>query len=330
MTELITSTVEKWLTSLNKSPNTRRMHSHAINVFTSWLDTQATDAEIESLNVALLMDYVEFLQKERRDPPLGDNTIRSYIGVVLRWLQWLVDQQYLDGIQSEEGRLAPHAVRGQLYEVIGKEALAEELAQPMPDLRRLGGYYELQRQQYVARVGNEPDDSTDPKARRDYLNIMRNRSLVALLFSTDIWVSDVLTLTAQSITNRGQVTTQAVIKARGGEHTIYLNDLSRLWMAEYLAVREEWYSDSVDVFISHGPKADGKRMSVRSVERVIKEAGAWLADQRAKEGADPVEIAALRALAPNMIRRFVLQTMAETIVRPRIELDLSDALSASQ
>lgn len=328
MTELITSTVEKWLTSLEiKSLNTRRMHSHAINVFTSWLDTQAPGAGLDSLNVALLKDYVEFLQKERRDPPLGYNTIRSYIGVVVRWLQWLVDEQYLDGIPAEEGRVAPHAVRGQLYKIVDEDTPRDEPEQPTPDLRRLGAYYELQRQHYLVRFDGAPNGITDPKARRDYLNIMRNRSLVALLFSTDLWISDVLHLTVQSIS--GQVTTQAVIEARDKEHTMYLNDLARVWIAEYLAAREPWYSEAVDVFISHGPKADGKRMSVRSAQRVINEAGAWLADQRAREGADPEELAVLRALAPNTIRRFVLQTLAETIVRPRIELDLSDVLSTS-
>jgi site-specific recombinase XerD len=65
------------------------------------------------------------------------------------------------------------------------------------------------------------------------------------------------------------------------------------------------------LFISHGPKANGKQMSAVSAWRVVKEAALWLSDVRAQEGADSDELQRLRAISPHSLRHFLAQALLD-------------------
>lgn len=278
----ICDTKDEWLATLSTKnhPNTIKSHAHLIKLFCSWVIQQPN----ETLDLSLLKAFVSYLQNERR---IGYETLRGYIGILVRWLMWISTSDYKCYI-SDDQLFKPNGVRAILYSLMNTPE--PRVDRPIPDLRRLPAYYEVDRQQFRGKDGVQ-QLIVDAKHRRVYLTTLRNRALLAALFSSGARLSKVLALRSDQLDTPD----------------LRLNNLAYQWIREYLTARQPWYPTIQPIFISHGPRGEGEILSADAAERAVKIAAFWLADRRADEGADPEEVAQLRLVSAETIRRFLAQ-----------------------
>ena len=307
-----------------RSGRTVTAHDAAIAAFLRWLDERALPPPVSALPATLFEEYVEYLRDEHLPlqaarhaaatgaaptAPLKHSTIRAYISVLTRWLGWLVDHTELDRLVDGRGRtITSVQLRERLERMI--EQRRPLVAPRMPDLRRLPAYFDGQLRVFTAKNGVPTGDR--PALRRAYLNLLRNRALIAVLFASGGRISEVLSITTADVYRGGRVPGRVPIQGKGRKRRdLRLDDLAREWVRGYLEERAAGYPSAAALFISHGPKADGKRLSVVSAWRAVKEAAAWLAEQRMAEGAPDEEVAALRDVSPHGLRHFLAQALLD-------------------
>lgn len=320
----INEAIADWLALIHdtRDADTEQAYTYALRAFQRWLITQPVEAELAALQAPLLEQYVAYL-KDRR---LADRTRHQYVDVLLRWISALVDQGELPGIPNSRGRLiAPAGLRDQLLRHLPRPQPA--VAPRMPDLRRLPAYYvELATQFLQARHGQIPQ-ANEPAAQRTYLNLLRNQALIGVLFSTGGRVNEVLDLNASHVQRAGAIVDAVEITGKGRKkRMLYLGPEVRDAIRSYLAVRQSAFPGTAPLFLSHGPRAKGQRLSDISAWRIVKEAADALADLRMTEGADAAEIKALRALSPHSLRHFFAQSMLDEGAEYR---DIASALGHS-
>jgi integrase/recombinase XerD len=144
------------------------------------------------------------------------------------------------------------------------------------------------------------------------LNLLRNRAFVALLFASGGRVAEVLSITTSDARHGAGINYRIQILGKGRKRrALRVDDLARSWIAAYLDARSSVYPTATALFISHGPKANGKQMSAVSAWRVVKEAALWLSDVRAREGADNEELQRLQAISPHSLRHFLAQALLD-------------------
>lgn len=328
---MLDSTFETWrdhfiadLTDSRRSRTTIRAHAATITAFLHWLAEEPDPPSATALPSAVFEHYVEYLRDSRVSlhatrriaagqpvdiQPLKTTTILAYIGVLTRWLQWLKDEGELTAIHDRRGRpLTPAQLAKRLARLVDQP---EPRAAPrMPDLRRLPAYYDLHLAAFLDAQGLPP--SADPVHVRAHLNLLRNRALLAVLFASGGRISEVLSLTVGIVQRRGQIVDMAPISGKGRKRrSLRLDETARVWIADYLEARAARYPGAEALFISHGPKANGKRLSVVSAWRAVKEATSWLADERAADGAGEAEVDAIRAVSPHGLRHFLAQALLD-------------------
>lgn len=318
---------QQWITYLRqrkRSPTTLITNETVVRAYVDWLE-QNHDAQAASLlSMQALDDYVIYLRDERvaiqdvrrarradlaYTPALAHSTIRSYISILTRWLQWLIDRGKLAAIADYDGiPIQPPAIRDLLERLLDRR---EPLVAPrMPNLQRLPGYYELELQRFVAQQGKPPFQPGP--SWRAYLNLLRNRALVGVLFASGGRIAEVLSIPIADVHDNIGIRFRVPIRGKGRKRrTLRLDNLARVWVGEYLDARTPAYSAATALFISHGPKANGKQLSAVSAWRIVKEAALWLADLRTAEGADREEIVSVRALSPHSLRHFLAQSLLD-------------------
>ena len=159
---------------------------------------------------------------------------------------------------------------------------------------------------------NEIRAKREPAPLRAYLNLLRNRALVATLFSSGGRVNEVVGLDVRPVLQNGQVVETVPITGKGRKRrSLRLDDFARMALASYLAARTPHFPSANALFISHGPKATGQRLSDVTAWRVVKEAANALADERMLEGADQEEVDALRDISPHSVRHYLAQAMLD-------------------
>lgn len=102
--------MDDWINGLqrkHRSPTTIRAHNHAIHAFRAWWETQGVPADCDALDLGFLERYVLFLRDARRDPPLDHRTIHAYIGVIVRWLDWMESRGKFAGVVDTQRRCCP-------------------------------------------------------------------------------------------------------------------------------------------------------------------------------------------------------------------------------
>lgn len=307
-----------------RSPRTVAAHDASIAAFLRWLDALVEPPAGSALPAALFEAYVEYLRDEHLPlqaarhaaasgavpvAPLKHSTIRAYISVLTRWMGWLTDHSELDRLVDGRGRtITAVQLRERLERMI--EQRRPLVAPRMPDLRRLPAYFDGRLRAFTAQHGIP--DGERPAQRRTYLNALRNRALIAVLFASGGRISEVLSIAAADAFRAGRVTARVPIQGKGRKRRdLRLDDLAREWVRTYLQERALEYPSTAALFISHGPKANGKRLSVVSAWRAVKEAAGWLADQRAAEGASDEEVTALREVSPHGLRHFLAQALLD-------------------
>lgn len=309
MSESITATIDDWLESIadTRSEQTHKTYAYGLRVFQTWLADQLRVTTIDHLDMPLLKAYVNALLRRQ----LADRTRQHYVDVVCRWIGSLVENGELTGVRNERGRLvSPAGVRDQLERMLPRREPA--VAPRMPDLRRLPAYYAEQRDQFLGeRSGTVPGDS-ESVPLRNYLNLLRNQALIDTLFSSGGRVNEILAIDVTHVTKRGRIADAIQIQGKGRKkRAIYLNAETRESIHAYLSARRSIFSGVVPLFISHGPRARGERLSDVSAWRIVKQAAEALADLRMTEGADDDELDALREVSPHSLRHFFAQSMLD-------------------
>lgn len=327
---MLDPTFQRWrdlfvadLTDSRRSQTTIKAHRATITAFLHWLAEEPDPPSATALPAMVFEQYIEYLRDSRVSlhttrriaagqqasiQPLKTTTILTYIGVLTRWLQWLKDEGELTAIVDRRGRpLTPTQLAKRLERLIDQPE--PRTAPRMPDLRRLPAYYDLQLAAFIDAQGLLSDNLIQV---RTYLNLLRNRALIAVLFASGGRISEVLSLTVGTVQRQGRIVDMAPISGKGRKRrSLRLDETARTWIADYLEARAARYPAAEALFISHGPKANGKRLSVVSAWRAVKEATSWLADERAAEGAGTAEVEAIRAVSPHGLRHFLAQALLD-------------------
>lgn len=331
------------LVAARRSPTTIKTQSAAIYAFLQWAAELPDPLTASSLSFTVLEHYIEYLRDgrvriqqmrhaaatstgtARHKPPsaktrgkqadrhaLQHSTIRGYIGSLTRWLQWLIDEKKLAAIPDRHGQpMRVAKVRDLLERQLNKP---KQLVAPrMPDLRRLPAYYHLRLDTFLSTHGVPGPKPLE--LHREYLNILRNRAFIATLFSSGARIAEALSLDVSVVQDDGQIADLAPISGKGRkERSLRLDAVARDWLAAYLQARAASYPHADALFISHGPKANGKCMSALSGWRAVKEAASWLAEQRQNEGAPKQEVKTILALSPHDLRHFFAQALLDAKV----------------
>lgn len=306
------ATIDQWITDLraaHQSPNTVANHQYAMRIFLRWLDARADQIDLDQLTTLLLSAYITSLTERR--PRLTQSTIFAYIGVLVRWLEFLINEGKLAGIRNHRGQsVTPDRVRTLLERMVGKRQPA--VAPRIPDLRRLPAYYHDALATFVRSHGRQLP-THPPAVRRTYLNLLRNRALLATLFCTGGRINEVIGLDVADVWDGRAVQYAVTITGKGKrQRDLRLDDLARDWITAYLDARKRaGPMQDVPLFVSHGPTAKGARLSDVTAWRVVKEAATALADMWVREGRGHEETVALRAISPHSLRHFFAQAMLD-------------------
>lgn len=313
-----------YLTQRKRSETTIRTCDTIINAFLAWIRTQPPSILHDDLTVVVLDDYVLYLRDDRvrlktarqghimpdgEPTPLAHTTIRTYIGVLTRWLQWLIDRGKLAAIYDTDGTpLQPTALRDILDRLLDHRASL--VAPRMPNLQRLPAYYDTQLTTFLAEHGI-PHSCTGPRTRT-YFNLLRDRALLAVLFATGGRIAEVLSIRVDQVLQPDGIAYRVHIRGKGRKRrALRFDELAQAWVQDYLEARATAYPAATALFISHGPKANGKQLSPVSAWRSVKVAAHWLADQRRQEGAHADEVTKLHAISPHSLRHFLAQYLLD-------------------
>ena len=306
---LIEPAIAAWLDEVRdtRSAETEKTYRYALRVFAAWWTAEQLSPAITALTVAELKRYVSSLQGRR----LADRTLHMYVDVLCRWLTHLVAQGELLGIPGSRGKLlAPSGVKQQLVRTLAK--LPPAVAPRMPDLTPLPAYYAQALATFLAGRGGQVPPCDERAAHRTYLNLLRNQALIAVLFSSGGRINELLDLQLPQVRAHGVVRDAVAVQGKGRKkRSIYLNTETRTAITAYLAARAAAFPAARSLFISHGPKASGARLSDTSAWRIVKAAAEALADVRMVAGVDAAELAALRAISPHSLRHFFAQGMLD-------------------
>jgi integrase len=227
---------------------------------------------------------------------LAPRTQHSYTGAVLRFLDYLIGEGVLPGIQAENGRMvAIDGLRMRVSSLLPPPPLPE--APELPDLRRLITFYD--------RLPEAPNGSEIDE--RLVLNQLRNSALLHTLFSTAGRISEVLGLNVRQVRRlNGAIVTDVEITGKGRKRRpLLLRDHARTRLQLYLNRRQTLFPGAVPLFISHGPRNAGGRLSTITAWRVVTTAAGAFADRLRVDGADEAVIAAVESVTPHSLRHFV-------------------------
>lgn len=326
--EQLKNTIDDWLIHLEdnqRSEHTLAAHRYAMTLFEQWLDAQPEPIQCESLTVALLVRYVNDLKSRPRAHAgaeqasaagrLKHTTIHRYIDILVRWLQYLIDDGVLPGIPRHSGRgrvrlVTSEGARDTLKQLIERNPPA--VAPRMPDLSRLPAIYHQALDALLQQHGQVPPLEPPPQ-RRAYLNLLRNRALIATIFCTGGRISEVLSLDVGQVMPHGTVLEDVRIVGKGRKaRPLPLDELARRWIEEYVTARAPFFpGTSQPLFLSHGPNGSGQRITAVTAWRIVKQAAGVLVDLRMVEGADAKELEQLRAISPHSLRHYFAQTMLD-------------------
>jgi site-specific recombinase XerD len=306
----IEQAIAQWLADIeeSRSVETYKSYDYALRAFRRWLiETQPQVRSIDAIDAPLLKQYVTSLV----DRKLDARTLHQYIGVLTRWVQALVDAGEIQGIVNRRGKLmTANGVRTLLTQQVPR--LEPAVAPRVPDLRRLPAYYAEQFQEFMRTRADQVPGTDDPVALRQYLNLLRNQALIATLFSTGGRINEVLSLDVGMVKRRGEIQDVVRIQGKGRKaRPLRLNRTARAAIADYLQARAPYFDAATALFISHGPRGKGQRLSDVSAWKVVKEAAEALADLRRAEGASKDEVRALLAVGPHALRHYLAQAMLD-------------------
>jgi site-specific recombinase XerD len=169
-------------------------------------------------------------------------------------------------------------------------------APDVPDLRRLVGFYDAE----------PPAGEPGTRLERERLNTLRNAALLHLLFSTGARISELLDLDVRDVRDDdGRIAARAQVVGKGQRRrSVFVRKHAQRALERYLLARRDGFPRVAPVFISHGPRGAGARLSRVTAWKVVTDAAYALADRVEAEG-HRREARELRAVTPHTFRHFV-------------------------
>jgi integrase len=225
-----------------------------------------------SADAPILLAFAEWLLAVPDVPddprPYAPSTVRLRLAGIGRWLQWLDDY----------GWLPPRFPLAKAQRMVRDELRAHQRTrsgppQPPRGIEELLTYYDqLRPPRSLARV-----DRDDPRFQRWELTRLRNHAIVWALAESGGRVSEVLSLDLSDLAPRDlQPPYRSVVRLQvvgKGQHEYQLRLHQALpAIANYVRARGadlRATGGKVPLFVSHDPRADGKRLSRTSVWRVV-------------------------------------------------------------
>lgn len=248
------------------TPETHRTYRTALRAFLRFLEesneapspTQTTD----SLGVGVLRAfYVWLLEQEPEHAPgekLSDATVATYLAAVTSLLR------FLELRLGDESKLT--FTVEQARDRLGEVPIGRVVRRPPGRMPLVITYYD--KLPLPAGEG--------PRQAKRRLDILRNRAILHVLYSTGCRISEVAALNRADVED-GHADEALIVSRKGKrremkERYVYFTPEARAAIRTYLAARGDQVSA---LFVSHRAKDPGRRrrLSARSIWQVVKEAG---------------------------------------------------------
>lgn len=247
----------------DRSLKTESTYLSALRSFADWLQhgrrggydlAQSWPLDPAGLTSELVLKFNEVLRAEKKQ-----NTTATYMAALLSFCSYLVSIDRcpptlnLEKVRERlkrQRRTAPHASSNVADMDIARQQIPRVVA-----------YYE-----------QLPLPSPEPDPYQHRLSLLRDRAIVNVLYSTAARVSEVVAL------NRTQVAygraSKVLITGKGNKtRTIHLQPYAQEAIRRYVAERTD---SNPALFVSHSRQANGRRLSTRSVQRIVSRAVAAL------------------------------------------------------
>jgi site-specific recombinase XerD len=217
---------------------------------------------------------------------MADGTVQTYSHGALAVVKYLADR----------GELACDLalLRMHLRDALPRAPAGR--APDVPDLRRLVAFYDAE----------PPAGEPGSRAERARLNALRNAALMHLLFSTGARISELLALDATEVRgDDGLIAARATVTGKGGRRrAVFIRPHAKQALGRYLALRRAAFPEARALFISHGPRGAGERLSRVTAWKLVTDAAYALADRIEADGRAR-EARKLREATPHTFRHFV-------------------------
>ncbi|MEN9936646.1 MAG: hypothetical protein RLZZ387_3225 [Chloroflexota bacterium] len=247
--------------------------------FAGWAtgEGRAAAADIQPKDLALWLDSLV---------GKADGTVQTYAHGALAVLKFLADRGEL------ECELA--VLRMHMRDALPRAPAAR--APDVPDLRRLVRFYDAEH------AGGEPGS----RAERDRLNQLRNAAIMHLLFSTGARISELLALEAREVRgDDGGIAPRIFVTGKGNRRrAVFVRPHAASALSRYLQARRAALPEAKALFVSHGPRGTGERLSRVTAWKVVTDAAYALADEIEADGRQR-EARRLRETTPHTFRHFV-------------------------
>jgi site-specific recombinase XerD len=221
----------------NCSKLTIRDYRHYLQVFNDWFTTILPGKTVEDLDLAIIRKYRVFLANKTDDKgaPLLQRVTQNYYVIALRsFLRFL--------IKNDFKTLEPSKIDLPKTEVKDPKFLSKEL---------------------VDRLVTATDTSKEEG--------IRDRTIMELLFSTGLRVSELVSLDSEKINLERR---EFGVVGKGRKHRlVFVSDRAADWIKRYLDVRKDKFKP---LFIRYSGAViednggEKMRLSARSVERIVK------------------------------------------------------------
>lgn len=259
--------------------NTVDSYLDAWRSFAAWAGREGreTAADIEPRDLGRWVDTLA---------GMSDGTVQTYSHGALAVVKFLADRGELT---CDLALLRMH-----LRDALPRAPAGR--APDVPDLRRLVRWYD----------GDSPAGEPGTRAERERLNRLRNAALLHTLFSTGARISELLALDAREVRDDdGTVAGRVFVTGKGNRRrAVFLRPHAATALGRYLQARRAALPEARALFVSHGPRGAGGRLSRVTAWKVVTDAAYALADQIEAEGRGR-EARKLREATPHTFRHFV-------------------------
>ena len=234
--ELIQDYLEYLEVERNCSKLTIRDYKHYLDVFDNWLKKNYPEKTFEDLDLQIIRRYRIFLvnKTDGKGVPIKKVTQNYYVISLRSFLKYLIKNDY-------------------------KTVEPTKLELPRAESRSL----KFLDREHMEKLVTAPDTSTEEG--------MRDRSILELLFSTGLRVSELTKL------NHDQINFErrefGIIGKGGRARVVFLSDRAIEWIQRYLSVRSDGYRPlfiRYSGMVSKEDDGEKMRLTVRSVQRIVK------------------------------------------------------------
>ena len=261
------------------APNTIDSYCDAWRSFSAWATRQGrrTPADLEARDLGRWIDSLQ---------GAADGTTQTYSHGVLAIVKFLADRGDLTCDLA--------LMRMHLRDALPRAPTGR--APDVPDLRRLVTFYDAEP------AAGEPGS----REERTRLNALRNAALLHLLFSTGARISELLALDVREVRgDDGAIAPRVFVTGKGNRRrAIFIRPHAATALSRYLALRRAGFGAGGALFISHGPRGAGERLSRVTAWKIVTDAAYALAERVEADGR-PREARQLREATPHTFRHFV-------------------------